>query len=77
VSYVLKNANDLNMIRCWENERHSNKHIVLWYFTHNFIVILARRNGYLILKTAYQIEQNHRVRRLEKEMALYPDPRIG
>ncbi len=76
VSFVLRNAHDFSNIHCWENERFGNTHIVLWLHQHQFLVILARRRDYLILKTAYSVTENYKIKRLEKERKECVDPRL-
>lgn len=75
VAFILRNANDTSMIHCWENLRFGNTHIVLWLHQHNFLVILAKRKNYLVLKTAYPVTETYRIKKLNKEMKNSVDPR--
>jgi len=77
IPHILKNYQDFSKIKCWENIRGSSKHIVLWLHQHNYSVILAQRKEYFLLKTAYPIENKHRIRKLDKESKTFPDPRKG
>lgn len=75
IPYVIKNSDNSSMIKCWENTRNNSKHTVLWLHEHNYLVVLAKRTGYHLLKTAYPIELSHKVNKLNKESQMYPDPR--
>lgn len=37
----------------WENRRGRDRRVVIWAEKHDFAVVLARRKGYYVLKTAY------------------------
>lgn len=76
ISFVLQNAYDYSNIHCWENERFGNTHIVLWMHRSQFLVILARRKDYLVLKTAYLVMGDYKIKRLEKEKGNCIDPRL-
>ena len=56
VSWVIENCEKCSDISCWENKRGSQKHAVIWYEKENYVVILAKRKGYFLLKTAYLAE---------------------
>jgi hypothetical protein len=75
ISYVLQNAHDFSIIKCWQNERFGNTHIVLWMHQYDFLVILARRKTYLVLKTAYPVTERYQIKKLEKEREKCQDPR--
>jgi len=77
IPYILRSHNDFLKIKCWENSRGSSQHIVLWLHQHDYSLILARRKGFFLLKTAYPIESKHRMRAFEKESKIFPDPRKG
>jgi|SRR3989339_1042966 len=57
VSWLISNCETNPEITYWENKRGSEKHIVIWSEQHQFAVILARRNGYFLLKTAYVVSK--------------------
>lgn len=61
ISWVLKYAGTNDKISCWENKRGSNKNIVLWYEEGDFAVILSKRSGYLLLKTAYCVSPHRKL----------------
>lgn len=66
---VLNNATD-PAVKKWENVRDGNTNICLWLVEENYLVVLGRRNGYVLLLTAYLVEE-YRRKRLEREYAEY------
>lgn len=54
-------------IKIWTNERRGEKRICLWLEDADYLVILAERNGYILLWTAYMVELEHTKRKLRKE----------
>ena len=66
IAYLIKNAEINDDISWWENERGGNIHVVIWHEAENFVVILAKRKDYYLLKSAYCAEK-HRKRTFEKE----------
>jgi hypothetical protein len=75
IAHIIRNAGESDSgIRCWENERHGNKHIVLWLEEERFLIILAKRKEYVLLKTMY-CHSEWKVRKLAKECAESKDPR--
>ena len=50
----------------WQNERGTEKNTLLWY-REEYLVVLAERCGYWLLKTAYCTEQSGRIGQLRKE----------
>lgn len=57
-------------IKIWANERRGEKRICLWFEDADYLVILAERKGYILLWTAYTVEQEHSKRKLRKEYAI-------
>lgn len=55
----------------WENTRKRDTHIVIWAEEHDFAVILGKRRGYYVLKTAYCNLKSGRRRSFEKEKKKY------
>lgn len=53
VNWIITNYDKNKLITYWENERRGQKHVVIWCEEHSYVVILAKRNGYYLLKTAY------------------------
>ena len=66
---IIKNAND-PAVKRWENTRGSNTNICLWLEDENYMVVLGKRNGYLILLTAYCVEE-YRRKKLNRECQEY------
>ncbi len=66
VKYVIESWNTDGDIQWWENKRGSETNILLWY-REEYLVIITRRNGYWLLKSAYETSQSHRVRTLRSE----------
>ena len=54
-------------IKCWENQRHGKKRIVISVSDFSYVVILAERTNYLLLLTAYEVEYSHQQRKLSRE----------
>jgi hypothetical protein len=55
VNWIITNCDNHPGILSWENKRGGQTHIVIWCEEHNYAVILAKRNGYYLLKTAYLV----------------------
>lgn len=55
----------------WENMRHGKSNIVLFCPELDYVVILSKRNNYLLLTTAYPINYNNRKRDLLREYNRY------
>lgn len=60
-----------DLIKCWENKRGGSTHVVLWLESHDFVVILARRRKYYLLKTAYNVTKPHRKKSFQREYEKY------
>ncbi|TKB83696.1 MAG: hypothetical protein E8D44_07715 [Nitrospira sp.] len=70
VAWLVQNALSHPDVSWWENDRWGNTHIVIWHEQESFAVILAKRTGYVLLKTAYWVKQ-HRRKDFERERAEY------
>lgn len=66
VNWLITNCDSHPGISFWENKRGSQKHVVIWSEEHKYAVILAKRNGYYLLKTAYVVSER-REERFRKE----------
>lgn len=55
----------------WENERHGKKNILIYCPEQNYLVVLAKRNGYYLLTTAYVVEYHNAKKDLIKEYENY------
>jgi len=70
VKWLITNCESHPGISYWENKRGSQKHVVIWCEEHKYAVILAKRNGYYLLKTAYVVSDD-REKSFKKERAEY------
>jgi len=60
ISWVIKNADIDERISWWEEKRRTNTDILLWLEDEDYLVVLAKRRNYLLLKTAYYITKRHK-----------------
>lgn len=60
-------------IKYWENSRKNEKRIVLALEDFSYVVVLADRGEYILLWTAYCVEQEHRRNKLRREYEEYRD----
>jgi len=58
---------DQPAIKFWVNERKGEKRICLWFEEEEYLVVLAKRHGYVILWTAYLVTKTHTKMKLKKE----------
>lgn len=56
-----------NSIKCWENVRRGEPRLCLWLEGEEYLLVLARRKGYLLLWTAYLVQREHTKQKLRKE----------
>jgi hypothetical protein len=59
-------------VKCWRNRRGRDKRVVIALGDFSYVVILAPRKGYILLWTAYCIEDEHRRTKLRKEYEQAP-----
>lgn len=75
IAHIINHADDpKHGVKCWENKRGSNKHVVLWIKEEKFLIILARRKTYFLLKTIY-CHNERKVQKLREEQDNNKDPR--
>jgi hypothetical protein len=67
IEWVIRNA-DAAGFSWWENRRSGQTHVVIWAREYDFAVVLAKRNGYYVLKTAYSELAPHRRKTFEAEL---------
>ncbi len=67
---IIENVSDPSVKR-WENERRGGRRVCLWLEERDYLVILARRSGYVLPWTAYPVVENHRKRKLQSEYEHY------
>ncbi len=70
VRWIIENADTVDAIDIWEQTRGREKNWVLWYEEY-YLVVLAQRSGFYLLKTAFCTDRNHRVRKFRKERDAY------
>ena len=66
VRWMIQNAPTHAEIDEWQNTRGTEVNTLLW-FREEYLVVLARRQGYWLLKTAYCTEKSGRIRQLQRE----------
>ena len=66
VRWVIENATSHPEIDEWQNSRKNEINTLLWY-REEYLVVLAQRQGYWLLKTAYCTDQTLRVGQLRRE----------
>ena len=70
VSWVILNCDKTKEISYRENRRKSQRHIVIWYETYSYAVVLAKRKNYFLLKTAY-LATSHRAKIFRSEKSKF------
>ena len=70
IKYMIENCDLEWEIDVWENTRGSESNTLLW-FSEEYLVVLGRRTGYWLLRTAYCTTKNHRIQALRKERDAY------
>jgi len=58
-------------MKCWRNSRKGQERVVIALEDFSYVVILADRGDYVLLWTAYCVEQEHRRRKLRHEYEEY------
>jgi hypothetical protein len=71
---VIRHSEDPE-IRCWENRRGSETRILLWLVADDYLVVLSKRDGYLLPWTAYPLTYENSKRKLEKEYEAFKKAR--
>lgn len=64
-------SHNCEKIWIWENERHNKKNVLIYCHEQNYLVVLAKRNGYYLLTTAYVVEYSNARRDLVNEYNRY------
>jgi len=67
---VIHNSTD-SLVRCWENTRKGDRRIVLWLVPEDYVVVLSKRDGYLLPWTAYILSNQHSKDKLGREYQAY------
>ncbi len=58
IAWLIQNVGTHPDLCCWESERKGNVHTVIWYEKESYAVVLAKRDGYFVLKTAYWVKRD-------------------
>ena len=66
IPWIIRYAGRDSRITWWEERRGSNTDVLLWLEEEDYLVILAKRRGYMLLKTAYCTTRPHKKRGLRK-----------
>ena len=56
IGWMIEHATSHLDLSWWENRRGRNTHVVIWHEKESFAVVLAKRNRYYLLKTAYWVK---------------------
>lgn len=67
---IIENSQE-PIVKVWENERNGKKRICLWLEEHKYLVILEKREKYIVLWTAYLVTRKHTEVKLRKEYNEY------
>lgn len=67
---IIENFQNPN-IKIWENSRNNEVRICIFLDNVDYLVVLAKRRGYILLWTAYPITRSHQKRKLMKEYHAY------
>ena len=70
IRWIIENADTVSNIDIWEQARQRERNWMLWHDEY-YLVVLARRSGYNLLKTAFCTAPEHRVRKYRKERDAY------
>jgi hypothetical protein len=66
IRWVIEQAQAHSAIDEWQNTRQGERNTLLW-FNEEYLVILAERSGYWLLKSAYCTDRSGRIAQLRKE----------
>jgi len=59
------------LLKIWENKRNRENRILIFCEEENYLVVLAKRNDYILPWTAYLVDRSHRKRKLLNEYEAY------
>ncbi len=63
ISFMIQH-HESEHLSCWEERKGSNSEIVIWHEAENYVVVLAARRDYWLLKTAYVVNRSGKRRQL-------------
>lgn len=64
-------THDTKFVKCWKNSRKGEERVAIALEDFSYVVILADRGDYVLLWTAYWVEQEHRRQKLRREYEEY------
>jgi len=64
-------ASNSELTKCWRNSRRGEERVIIALEDFSYVVVLADRDNYVLLWTAYCVEQEHRRRKLSQEYNEY------
>lgn len=71
ISWMIKNATKDDRISWLEEVRRSSRDVLIWLEAEDYLVVLSKRKGYYLLKTAYLTNKPHKRRGLRKKREKY------
>jgi hypothetical protein len=75
VAWVIQNASQISLVRCFpQTKRHGDQTWALWLLDYGYVVILAERKGYFLLKTAFLVSDEKK-KELERDWTTYASSR--
>jgi hypothetical protein len=64
-------TSNFGFVKCWKTNRKGDERIALALEDFSYVVVLADRGEFVLLWTAYYVEQEHRRQKLRKEYEGY------
>lgn len=77
IGWIIANAETCSDIVYWNNNRGESSHIVILHKVSRYAVILAERNGYYMLRSAYPVTERRFQKMLAEHKACNSGPRKG
>jgi hypothetical protein len=71
ISWMIKNATSDDRISWWEEGWGSSRDVLIWLEVEDYLVVLSKRKGYYLLKTAYLANKAHKRKGLRKNREAY------
>ena len=66
---IIESGESEPIVKIWNNQRGKNKNtcLLLSFENENYLIVLLIRKGYFLLKTAYQVDRPHQLRKITNE----------
>lgn len=71
VSWIIMQLGKDTRITWWEEKRGHEKYKLLWLEEEDYLIILAKRKNYWLLKTAYLTDKSHKRKQLQRNREIY------